>query len=161
MTRISAGGGATTRPTLTLGSYVRHRNGVPLGASGALRNMMDRSLGAKSFAAFWRYWNPVFGYGLGRYVFNPLKAVLPAAPALVVTFIVSGALHDAVTMAVSGSVAFLFTPWFFFLSLGVLAGSVAGMDLSSRPWGVRATVNLAYLAAGLLLALLVRTQLAF
>jgi hypothetical protein len=31
---------------LTLAQYVRRRTGVPLGASGSLRNMLHRSLGA-------------------------------------------------------------------------------------------------------------------
>lgn len=140
---------------------MRRRNGVALGAAGALRNMFHRSLGARSFAAFWRYWNPIFGYGLGRYVFVPLKVALPPAVSLLLTFIVCGALHDAVTMAVSRSVAFLFTPWFFFLGLGVLAGNAVKMDLSGRPWVVRAAANLAYLSAGLLLALEVRSRLGF
>ena len=38
------------RKTLTLAQYVRNRNGVPLGASGSLGNMLKRSLGAGSFA---------------------------------------------------------------------------------------------------------------
>jgi len=59
---------------LTLAQYVRRRNGVPLGASGSLRNMFYRSLGAGSIAGFWRYWNPVFGYYLGRYIYAPLKS---------------------------------------------------------------------------------------
>jgi D-alanyl-lipoteichoic acid acyltransferase DltB (MBOAT superfamily) len=130
---------------------------VPFGAKGALGNMMQRSLGARSFAGFWRYWNPIFGYGLGRYVFVPLKSVTPPALALVVTFVVCGALHDLVTMLVRGSAAFLFTPWFFFLGVGVLLGGAVGMDLSGRPWSVRAAVHLAYLSICLLLAVMVNS----
>jgi hypothetical protein len=132
---------------LTLSQYIRRRNGLPAGARGSLRNMLHRSLGASSFAGFWRHWNPVFGYGLGRYVFSPLRRVVPAAVALVATFVFSGAIHDLVTVAVRGSMAFLFTPWFFFLGLGVLAGATAQMDLSGRPWLVRAAANIAYVAA--------------
>ena len=33
---------------ITLAQYVVRRNGVPLGASGALREMLSRSLGAES-----------------------------------------------------------------------------------------------------------------
>ena len=47
--------------TLTLEAYVKHRNGVPLGASGSLENMLVRSLGAGTFAKFWQYWNPIWG----------------------------------------------------------------------------------------------------
>ena len=119
--------------------------------------MLQRSLGARSFAVFWQYWNPVFGYALGRHVFSPLKRVLPPAIALVFTFVVCGAVHDLVTTLVRGSLAFLFTPWFFFLGLGVVAGRLARMDLGRFPWGVRASANLAYVTTCLGLALLARS----
>ncbi len=143
---------------ITLSAYVRHRNGVAMGAPGGLRNMLQRSLGAGSFGGFWRYWNPIWGYGLGKYVFAPLKTALPPALALVATFVVSGALHDVATMLVRRSPAFLFTPWFFFAGLGVLLGRAVRMNLSSKAWSVRAAVNLVYLAACLAIALAIRTQ---
>lgn len=137
----------------SLSQYILRRNGVPAGAPGSLRNMLHRSLGAPTFAGFWRFWNPVFGYALGHYVFKPLRRVVPASVALVGTFIVCGAIHDAVTTMVRGTPAFLFTPWFFFLGIGVLLGSATGLDLSSKPWIVRATANLAYLSGCLALTL--------
>jgi len=147
------------RPALTLAKYVRRRNGVPLGASGGLRAMFARSLGASSFAGFWRYWNPIFGYVLGRYVFVQLKRVLPSNLSLVLTFVVCGVFHDLVTSAVRGSPAFLFTPWFLFLAIGVLLGGAMRMDTSSRSWPVRAGINIAYLALCLLPALTLRGAL--
>lgn len=148
------------RPTnereLTLSQYIRRRNGLPAGARGSLRNMLHRSLGARSFAVFWQHWNPVFGYGLGRYVYSPLRHVASPAIALVLTFVVSGAIHDLVTMAVRGSMAFLFTPWFFLLGLGVIAGRAARIDLSGRPWLFRAAVNIAYVAACLAAVLAIK-----
>ena len=145
-----------TRHSLTLAQYVQRRNGVPLGDSNSMRNMLHRSLGARSFARFWQYWNPIWGYGLGKYVYAPLQRVLPAVVALILTFVVSGGLHDLATMAVRGSVAFLFTPWFFLLGIGVVLGQAAKMDLSGRPWLFRAGVNLAYLIICLGLTLLIK-----
>ena len=141
---------------LTLSQYIRRRNGLPAGARGSLRNMLHRSLGAGSFAGFWQHWNPVFGYGLGRYVFAPLRHVAPPAIAVLLTFIVSGAIHDLVTMAVRGDLAFLFIPWFFFLGLGVIGGRAMRMDLSGRPWLVRATVNIVYVAVCLAAVLAIK-----
>jgi hypothetical protein len=117
-----------------MAEYVRRRNGVPLGDSRSLRNMLIRSFGAGSFGQFWQYWNPIFGYGLGKYVFSPLQRFLPSAVALVMTFIVSGGIHDLVTMAIRRSTAFLFTPWFFLL--GVALTFIVGQWLarSSRKW---------------------------
>ena len=140
---------------LTLAQYVRRRNGAPLGGSGSLRNMFHRSLGAGSFAEFWRYWNPVFGYYLGRYIYAPLKLWLPRAIALVITFVICGALHDAVIIAVRGEMAFLFTPWFFVMGTCVVIGEKAHFDYSKFAWPARAAINIGYVAACLALALTV------
>lgn len=148
------------RPTLTLRRYVQRRTGLSMGARGSLRVMLYRSFGARSFAGFWRYWNPIFGYGLGRYVFLPLKRAMPAPLALLATFVVSGALHDLVTAAVRGAPAFLFTPWFFLLGLGVLLGEALKMDTSSSAWSVRAAVNLAYLCSCLAAVLILQRVIA-
>lgn len=141
---------------LTLSQYVRRRNGVPLGVSGSLRNMLHRSVGAGSFGGFWQYWNPVFGYALGRYVYAPVRRVLPSTVALILTFVVCGALHDVVTMGIRGSLAFLFTPWFLLLGVGVVFGRAVGLDYSGRPWAIRAAINLAYIFSCLALALVAR-----
>ncbi len=130
---------------LSLSQYITYRNGVPAGARGSMYNMLHRSFGAPTFAGFWRHWNPIFGYGLGRYVYFPLKRFLPSALALIATFVFCGAIHDLVTMAFRGSAAFLFTPWFFLLGTGVLLGRAAGLDFSGRPWAARAVANLVYL----------------
>lgn len=143
----------------TLGQYVAMRNGVPLGDGRSLRNMLQRSFGAASFAGFWQQWNPIWGYGLGRYVHAPLRRALPPAVAFILTFAISGGLHDLATMAVSWSPAFLFTPWFVLLGMGAVLGRAAGMDLGKRPFWVRATVNLAYLLVCLLPALAMRNAI--
>lgn len=145
------------RKKLGLSDYVRRRNGVPLGASGSLQNMLRRSFGATSFDRFWQHWNPIFGYNLGRYVFAPLKRVLPPYVALILTFVVTGIIHDAVTMAVRRDVAFLFTPWFFFLGIGVVLAKATRMDLGAYSWGVRAVCHSIYLGVCLALAFVVFT----
>ena len=96
----------------------------------------------------------MFGYFLGRYVFVPLKSAVPSALALIATFVVCGAIHDLVAVAVRGSTVFFFTPWFFFLSVGVLLGQISGLDLSAKPWSVRAAVNISYALACLVIALI-------
>lgn len=137
--------------TLTLREYVQWRNGVPLGHPDSLRNMLDRSLGATTFTGFWQYWNPIWSYGLGKYVYVPLRQVMPTVVAFTLTFVISGALHDAATMLVRRGFAFFFTPWFFLLALGAVAGRALGLDLSNQPWWMRAASNIGYLLLGLLL----------
>ncbi len=145
---------------LTLAQYVKKRNGVPLGDSKSLRNMLLRSFGADSFAGFWQYWNPIWGYYLGKFIYSPLVRVFPAAIALISTFVVSGLIHDLVTMGISRSITFFFTPWFFLMGIGVVLGRVTGMDLSNRSWLTRAIVNLIYLVVGIALTLIAKGFLA-
>ena len=145
---------------LTLAQYVERRNGVPLGHSDSLRNMLSRSFGAGSFAEFWQYWNPIWGYGLGKYIYAPLQHVLPVAVALIMTFVISGAIHDLVTMAISRSITFFFTPWFFVLSIGVALGRAARMDLSNHPWLLRVALNVTYLVVGIAITILAKSVLA-
>ncbi len=87
----------------------------------------------------------------------PLKKVFPSRISLILTFIMTGIVHDLVTMAVRQDVAFLFTPWVFFLGIGVVLGKTAGMDIAARSWGVRAAAQLTYLGFCLALAILVFT----
>ena len=122
-----------------LGEYVRRRNGVSLGAAGSLRHMLVRSLGAPSFGAFWRHWNPILGYGLSRYVYAPLRRLMPSAPAMVTTFVVCGALHDAATMIVRRG----------FCSIVAFAPTCRG-----RRWMVRAAAHLGYILVCLMLAIM-------
>ncbi len=141
------------RTGVTLAQYVQRRNGVPLGAPNSLRNMLVRSLGAGSFAKFWRYWNPIWGYALGRYVYAPLQHLLPAALALVFTFTISGAVHDLATMLVRHAPALLFTPWFFIMSIVLLLGQALRVDYTTRPFRTRVLINLTYVIGCLLLTL--------
>lgn len=136
--------------TMTLREYVLRRNGRRLGGAGSLRAMLTRSFGARSFADFWRHWNPNWGYGLGRFVYAPVRRHAPAAVAVLATFIVSGVVHDAAASIVRGSPTFVVTPWFLLLAVGASVARATGMDLSRRPWGVRAAANAGYLAGCLM-----------
>jgi D-alanyl-lipoteichoic acid acyltransferase DltB (MBOAT superfamily) len=141
---------------LTLGEYVKRRNGVPLGAAGSLSNNLYRSFGAGSFQGFWQVWNPVWGYYLGRLVFVPLKNYLPAAIALLITFGVSGAVHDLAVMAVRWKPFFFFTPWFILLGLMVLVSKKLRFNYKEYSWYLRTCINLCLIVSCLLLAILSR-----
>lgn len=139
--------------TLTFTAYVKHRNGVPLGASGSLENMLVRSFGAGTFAKFWQYWNPIWGYALGRYVYAPLNRFLPASVSLILTFTISGGIHDLATMLVRGAPAFLFTPWFFLMGVVVVFGRLLKLDYSAHPFLIRVAINLSLVVTCLMLTL--------
>lgn len=147
------------RRRLTLSEYVERRNGVPLGARGSLARMLHRSLGAATFAGFWRYWNPIWGYYLSRYVNVPLRRIMPAAPAAIATFAASGAIHDAAVSVVTGSMTFLFAPWFAVLGLMVVAFTRAGLRYEYRTWPVRAAINIALIVGALAVVTISRRML--
>ncbi|MFI2742203.1 hypothetical protein ACG2LH_05650 [Zhouia sp. PK063] len=131
---------------MNLNTYILKRNGVPAGSSNSLRNNLYRSFGAKNFATFWNYWNPVFGYYLGYYIFKPLKKVVPAALALLGTFICCGGIHDIVTILYRGYTSWFFTLWFIVMGILVLGTQFLKHDFSNYSWGIRATINTLLLA---------------
>ncbi|MCP4139536.1 MAG: acyltransferase [Chloroflexi bacterium] len=130
-----------------------------MGDPKSLDNMLRRSFGATSFAGFWQYWNPIWGYGLGKYVNEPTRRILPWAAAFITICIVSDAIYDLATMTVSRSFAFFFTPWFFLLDVGAVLGLALGMSFGKWPFWQRAAVNFTYLLTCLLLTLIVKREL--
>ncbi|MBY6186627.1 acyltransferase [Marinobacter hydrocarbonoclasticus] len=133
--------------SVSLPEYVRRRNGLPLGASGSLQAMLRRSLGAGSFAQFWRYWNPIWGYYLSRYVMRKLHRHLPFGLSVLLTFAVSGALHDLAVTALRWQITGFFTPWFSCMGLLVILTSGLNLSYRHRPWAVRALFNLTFIVA--------------
>lgn len=141
------------RKQLSLTDYVKYRNGVPLGAAGALQNMLVRSFGAGTFAKFWQYWNPIWGYALGRFIYKPLNQILPSSISLILTFIISGGIHDLATMLVRGAPAFFFTPWFFWMGIAVVFGRLLKLDYSSQSLRIRVAINMTFILICLMLAI--------
>ena len=139
--------------SLSLSQYVRRRTGVALGAPGSMQAMLYRALGAGSFAEFWRYWNPIWGYYLARNVMRPLRAYCSVPIATVVTFVVSGALHDFAVMLIKWRVSVFFSCWFSVMGLVVIGTEFAGFQYQHRPWLQRAFINLFFVFLPLLLVL--------
>ncbi|MDU0113053.1 MBOAT family O-acyltransferase [Psychrosphaera aquimarina] len=135
--------------TLSLSQYVKKRNGVPLGASHSMRNMLARSFGAKSFPVFWRYWNPIWSYYLSRNVMRPLTNFLPISIATLITFLVSGALHDIAVSIVKWKTVVFFTPWFGIMGLMVIASQKAGILYGHLAWPIRASINASFIFVSL------------
>ena len=126
---------------LRLSQYVKKRNGVALGASHSMRNMLSRSLGASSFAVFWHYWNPIWSYYLSYWVMRPLRTFLPLSLATFITFLVSGALHDLAVSLVKWHAVIFFTPWFGLMGLVVVGSSKLGISYGHFAWYLRALIN--------------------
>ncbi|MDQ9091045.1 acyltransferase [Pseudoalteromonas haloplanktis] len=136
---------------ISLSQYVKKRTGVALGASGSMRNMLERSLGAPSFYVFWRYWNPIWSYYLSRFVMKPIADFLPNWCAVLVTFAVSGALHDLAVMLIKWRFIYFFTPWFILMGGCALVSLQFKLSFPQLPWFARAAINLIYIVGSFLL----------
>src|SRR5260370_38362849 len=71
--------------SLSLNEYLKYRLGSH-GGWTAWFNFFIKPFGAKSFAEFWRQWNPVYGYFLISYRYRPLSNVVPRPAAVMLTF---------------------------------------------------------------------------
>lgn len=138
---------------MTLNEYIKKRNGVSIGSSKSLRNNLYRSLGAKNFSTFWNYWNPIFGYYLGKFVFKPFKVIFPVAISLMLTFIICGLIHDAVTTIFRGKISFFFTIWFSIMGFVVLITKYLKHNHSKKIWIIRALINLSIIIISFLLTI--------
>lgn len=137
---------------MNLSDYVKRRNGVPLGDRGSLRNMLSRSLGAGKFSIFWQYWNPIWGFYLGKYIFKPLKIILSPALSLIITFTFCGFLHDSAIMLLRWHFELLLTPWFLLMGFCVVLGDFAKINYSKFRWIIRASINILIISSCLLIA---------
>nr|WP_286235893.1 MBOAT family O-acyltransferase [Thalassotalea sediminis] len=113
--------------------------------------MLYRSLGAKSFAQFWCYWNPIWSYYLAYYVQRPCTKVLSKPVAIFITFSVSGALHDVAISLLKLKPIFFFTPWFAVMGIVVIFTSKFEMTVTSKKWGLRACANITLIITSYLL----------
>lgn len=127
---------------MNLSTYIKKRNGVPIGHPDSLRNNLRNSLGAKNFHVFWNYWNPIFSYYLGTKIFRPLKRILPETASLILTFIFCGLIHDLVTTLVRGNLSLFFTVWFLLMSIFVVISKQLNYNFSNKKWIFRALINL-------------------
>ncbi len=139
--------------TMTLSEYVKKRNGVALGAPGSMSNMLKRSLGASSFSSFWHHWNPIWGYYLSAKIMKPLNRLFPLWLAILLTFAVSGALHDLAVTLVELKLTFFFTPWFTLMGFLVLATQKFGISYREYHWLMRALINITLVSVCLVLTI--------
>jgi len=138
---------------MTLTDYIKKRNGVSIGSPKSLRNNLYRSFGSINFSTFWNYWNPIFGYYLGKFIFKPIKKIFPVAISLLFTFIICGLIHDIVTTIFRGKISFFFSIWFLFMGLAVLITRTLKNNFSRQVWIARAFINLSIISACLVLAI--------
>ncbi|OKY27441.1 MBOAT family O-acyltransferase [Thalassotalea sp. PP2-459] len=145
-------------PAISLSVYVKRRTGVKLGHSDSLKNMLVRSLGANSFALFWRYWNPIWSYYLAKYIQKPSIKIMPQSCALLVTFIISGALHDSAVSLIKFTPIFFFTPWFALMACIVITTSVLNVNYAHLNRVFRMLINAGFVGLSYLITLFLEQE---
>ncbi len=136
------------RRRLSLNQYLDLRLGPRRGRSAWL-NFFIKPFGARSFAEFWRIWNPVYSYYLYYFCYRPLSRMMPRPAAMMVTFITCGfLLHDIPAWLLTRRVlAPGATLAFAMFGLGAVIGDRFEMDLSLWSTWSRATANVVYLTS--------------
>lgn len=129
------------------------RNGVPLGHKHSLRNMLSNAMGASSLAGFWQYWNPIWGYYLGKHIYWSLQKIVPASIAMLFTFMVSGLLHDLAIMLVKQTFTLLFVPWFLLIAIGLMIERHTYKHFGRSPWWLKAFFHILFIVTCLLLTI--------
>ena len=119
---------------------------------------MIRSLGAGKFSKFWVYWNPIWSYFLGKYIFKPLKTIFPSALSLLITFTFCGFLHDIAIMLLRWNFELLLTPWFLLMGLCLLLSDYTKIEYSKNTWIIRALINSTIIIGCLFVAYQIRIK---
>ena len=141
---------------MTLTKYINHRLGNAPRAQA--KNLLSRPFGAVSFAEFWQYWNPVWGYYLLYYSYRPLRKHLPRPISVWLTFVVCGLVHDlpfAIAAYLKNGSSPLFTITTFFTLIGslVVITEKVGFQFAKIPivlrWVLHTSVILIFYRAAL------------
>ena len=122
--------------------YLGRKTGYRSTEWGRIVYMTRQSFTAPTFRAFWQNWNPLWSYYLTYKVYAPLRNHLPDGLALLLTFSISGFLHDVAAMAVLGRPFFLFTLLFSVFGLWVLAEAWSGYSLRKKSNWIRVMYHL-------------------
>lgn len=151
----------SSRPSFN--QFIQQRIGATAGLM-ALRIMLVKSFNAPSLRKFWYYWNPVFGYILCYFCYQPLRRVLNPALALLITFVVSGFIfHDAsklLTLSLQGKTAQFFpvaSLAFSLIALAILLSEAMGWSLEKRSPIARQSIHSALILGALGLSAWART----
>ena len=143
---------------MTVDKYVSFRLG-PGSVICMVWNMFWRSFTAPTLSAFWRYWNPGYGFFLLNYCYGPLRKHVPHSIALILTFSSCGFFaHDCLALipaSFMGNKSLFFpfvTCWFLLISISILAAEGLAVNLESLPPLTRIPVHVSVLAATFWLA---------
>ena len=134
---------------MTLEEYIQYRTGTTK-ISLIIRNMFFKPFVSSSFKSFWKYWNPSWGYFLLFYCYKPIRTFFPHWASLIITFLISGLLHDIIYIIpkMMNKVGFVFpfiTVWFLIISIGILVSEYLQINFNKINLKFRPIFHLGYL----------------
>lgn len=134
---------------MNLEEYTYYRTGSTK-VSVIVRNMFFKPFVTTSFKEFWKYWNPTWGYYLLFYSYKPLRTIFPAWFAFIVTFLISGLVHDIIYIIpmMMKEIRFVFpfiTVWFLLISIGILVTEYLHINFDKINASFRPVLHLGYL----------------
>lgn len=152
----------TKSKTLNLSDYIKLRLGQSTQQQAV--NFLKLPFGATSFAKFWWYWNPLYGYYLYYYCYKPLVRHLPRSIVIITTFIFSGAVHDLPFVILSAFTtkrlpSFTITLMFLFLGINVVVTEKWNVTFKEIPVIFRWFIHLLNIFCCWRLALHVTTEI--
>lgn len=115
-----------------------------------LSRVFWRPFTAPSLALFWRYWNPVYGYYLSKYIYRPCRIILPHSLCVIVTFAFCGFfLHDIFGYLVNGHLTppHSITTWFTIIALGIVLSEKLDLRFDRLAPAFRVALHVGYLMA--------------
>lgn len=129
----------------SLSDYIKLRLGQSVQKQAI--NFLKLPFSATSFAKFWWYWNPVYGYYLYYYCYKPLASYLPRSIAVLATFVFSGVMHDIPFILLSlfttkRMPSFTITVMFLFLGIVVVTTEKLNMSFRKVPEICRWVIHL-------------------
>lgn len=140
---------------MTLEEYTYYRTGSTT-LRVIVRNMFFKPFVSSSFRTFWKYWNPSWGYFLLFYCYKPIKTFFPHWVCLILTFIISGLLHDMIYIVpmMMNEVEFVFpfvTVWFLIISIGILLTEYLQINFDKTAPMVRPMFHVSFLVGTFIL----------
>ena len=136
---------------MTLDQYLARRLGPGTPSRMAL-NLLVRPFTATSLPAFWRYWNPGYGFFLLYYCYRPLRKLFSHSVSVFLTFLVCGGLHDLLYVIPmwlrDGSMPMPFVAcWFATIATCILVTAPFGLRFHSIRPLARVPLHVGFLVA--------------
>ncbi|WP_184176705.1 MBOAT family O-acyltransferase [Rhabdobacter roseus] len=140
---------------MNLEEYTYYRTGTTK-ISLVIRNMFLKPFVSSSFRSFWKYWNPSWGFFLLYYCYKPIKTIFPHWVALMLTFLMSGLIHDMIYILpmLMKEIKFIFpfiTVWFLIISIGILLSEYLRINFNKTSLLFRPIFHLGFLVSTFIL----------